>query len=232
MWLAQTAARAHAKGLLIDPPPEVVSAITAFREASERVSHRDRCPFGTCPSCDDTIEVGDSVVLLSKSFVGVVLATHGPYLWVDPANPGEHPRSWMAECCARIDPPAEGTYWLAEPAGHDTAAPADLCAELVRLRAENKHLAGALERATVGQTDPVSLRLGIPPADTAGQPPPDLDEMRRLVKARAEHGCVAASVWLHDLQWILDALADSIPLRPQHRGELDCMPDQTSTEDA
>lgn len=101
-----------------------------------------------------------------------------------------------------------------------------------RLTAQNKHLAGALERATTGQTDPVSLRLGLPPTDTSGQTPPDLDEMRRLVKARAERGCVAASVWLHDMQWILDALADSIPLRPQHRGELDRMPDQTSTEDA
>lgn len=41
MWLAQTVARAHAKGWLVDPPPEVVAAITAFREASERVSHRE-----------------------------------------------------------------------------------------------------------------------------------------------------------------------------------------------
>ena len=55
----------------------------------ERDSCRDRCPFGTCPSCDDTIEPGDFVVLLSKSFIGRVLAAHGPYLWVDPANPGE-----------------------------------------------------------------------------------------------------------------------------------------------
>lgn len=61
---------------------------------------------------DTTIAVGDHVVLLTRSFVGVVLAMHGPYLWVDPANPGEHPRTWMAECCARIEPPAPGIYWL------------------------------------------------------------------------------------------------------------------------
>lgn len=73
-----------------------------------------RCPFGTCPSCDDTIEVGDHVVLLSKSWIGVVLAMHGPYLWVDPLNPGEHPRSWMAESCARVHAPPEGVYWLPE----------------------------------------------------------------------------------------------------------------------
>lgn len=97
----------------------------------------------------------------------------------------------------------------------------DICAELARLRAQNEHLAGALERATTGQQDPVALRLGLPPVDTDDQPPPDLDEMRRLVTARKKHGCVAASVWLHDLEWILDALADSIPLRPQHPEELD-----------
>lgn len=111
MALAHITARAHAKGWLVDLPPEVIAAIRAFREASERTSCRDRCPFGTCPSCDDTIEVGDFVVLLARSFIGQVLAIHGPYLWVDPANPGEHPRSWMAECCARINPPAEGVYW-------------------------------------------------------------------------------------------------------------------------
>ncbi len=103
-----------------------------------------------------------------------------------------------------------------------------LLVENERLRAENEHLAGALQRATTGQQDPVSLRLGLPPVDTGDQPPPDLDQMRRLITARREHGCVAASIWLHDLEWILDALADSIPLRPQHRGELD----QTTTEDA
>lgn len=70
---------------------------------------------------DTTIAVGDHVVLLTRSFVGVVLAMHGPYLWVDPANPGEHPRSWMVECCARIDPPAPGVYWVdaAEEAPHE-----------------------------------------------------------------------------------------------------------------
>ncbi len=83
----------------------LVEALAPFR------ADHTRCPFGTCPSCDDTIEVGDFVVLLSKSFIGRVLAIHGPYLWVDPANPGEHPRSWMAECCARIAPPDPGVYW-------------------------------------------------------------------------------------------------------------------------
>lgn len=112
-------------------------------------------------------------------------------------------------------------------------AEATLVDEIDRLTAQNEHLAGALERATTGRIDPVSLRLGVAPIDTADQPPPDLDEMRRLVKARAEHGCLAASVWLHDLKWILDALADSIPIRPDHRGELDQLPDNTiSPEDA
>lgn len=79
--------------------------------------------------------------------------------------------------------------------------------EIDRLRTENEHLAGALERATVGQLDPVSLRLGHRPVDTGPQPPPDLQQMRRLMDTRRETGCVAASVWLHDLQWILDRLA-------------------------
>ena len=83
----------------------------------------------------------------------------------------------------------------------------DLLAELRRLRAENEHLAGALERATIGQQDPVALRLGTRPVDTGPQPAPDLPEMRRLMDARRATGCVAASVWLHDLQWILDRLA-------------------------
>lgn len=113
MHLAGIVARAHAKGWF-DPPREVTAAIAAYREATERVSHRNRCPFGTCPSCDDTIEVGDHVVLLSKSWVGVVLATNGPYLWVNPLNPGEHPRSWMAEGCARVAAPPDGTYWLTD----------------------------------------------------------------------------------------------------------------------
>ncbi len=100
-------------------------------------------------------------------------------------------------------------------------AEALLVEEIDRLSAQNEHLAGALERATTGQQDPVALRLGLAPIDTGDQPPPDLDEMRRLVTARKKHGCVAASVWLHDLEWILDALADSIPLRPQHPEDLD-----------
>lgn len=78
---------------------------------------------------------------------------------------------------------------------------------LANLYAHTEHLAGALERATVGQQDPVALRLGTRPVDTGPQPAPDLPEMRRLMDARREAGCVAASVWLHDLQWILDRLA-------------------------
>lgn len=42
MQLAWTVARAHAKGWLIDPPSEVVAAITAFREACERTATAGR----------------------------------------------------------------------------------------------------------------------------------------------------------------------------------------------
>ena len=99
-----------------------------------------------------------------------------------------------------------------------------LCDDLDRLRVENEHLAGALERATVGQQDPITLRLGSRPVDTGNQPPPDLEEMRRLMTARREHGCVAVSVWLHDMQWILDRLAslsaDSHRVRQQRQTAL------------
>ena len=37
-------ARAHAKGLLIDPPPEVTAQIQAFNEARERISGQRETP--------------------------------------------------------------------------------------------------------------------------------------------------------------------------------------------
>ena len=89
----------------------------------------------------------------------------------------------------------------------DGSTIAQVLDDVDRLRSHTEHLAGALERATVGQQDPVALRLGTRPVDTGPQPAPDLPEMRRLMDARREAGCVAASVWLHDLQWILDRLA-------------------------
>lgn len=107
----------------------------------------------------------------------------------------------MAEVTFDLDDVEHGTRSGYVLAG---AAALAVTAEIRRLRALNQHLAGALERATTGQVDPVSLRLGLAPIDTGDQPPPDLDEMRRLIAARREHGCVAASIWLHDLEWILD----------------------------